>query len=97
MLKFNKLDRVRELAELRIDEHFATKINAILGPMAMLHARKRMLAQSGIIEDDGITEKATAQDAAIMILDGERRALKKRVRACQYSDDIQKIVLEALA
>ena len=94
MLKFNKTDRVRSVAETRIDEFFAARVNVILGPMAALHARKRLLVSSGIIEDDGVMEKATAQDVELLSIDAERRALKTKVRAATSSNEIQGILNE---
>lgn len=89
MLKFSKIDRIRPLAENKVDEFFAGRINAILGPMAALHSRKRLLALSGLIEDgEAVLAKATEQDAAILALDRERRALKVLIRAATNSDEI---------
>jgi hypothetical protein len=94
VLKFSKADAIRTLIERKIDEFFAIKIDAVLGPMAALHARKRVMVQAGLIDDDGISERAAEQDIVLLAIDKERRALKAQIRAASTSDEI-KIIAEA--
>ncbi|MGX7874456.1 hypothetical protein ACVDG5_018340 [Mesorhizobium sp. ORM6] len=87
------------MAETKIDDHFATKINAILGPMAALHARKRVLAAADLIDDKAdqaaILDRSAEQDAVLLAIDEERRALKAKIRAAANSHEIKAIVAEA--
>ncbi|OQM75604.1 hypothetical protein BFN67_17685 [Pseudaminobacter manganicus] len=85
-------------AERKVDEHFSKQINALIGPFGVLHAVKRLQAEFGGALVDGdredILARAAEQDAAIAILDKQRRGIKARLRAAKTSIEINAILGE---
>lgn len=99
--KLNRADAIRPQAELTIDRYFGSLIDTELGPMAKLHALKRMQAiytpgETALIETnadrDAILRNAAEQDDRIKELDSKRRAMKAAVRAATTSAEIAAIL-----
>lgn len=91
ILRLNRADVFRPVAERAIDEHFSLRINEVLGPMASVHLLKRM---GRLVDGDeeAIAARAADQDAIIMGLDAQRRGLKDAVRAAATEEEIRGIL-----
>lgn len=98
MSTLNRLDSIRAIAERKVDEFYADRINAILGPIAPLHARKRALATADLIDDKvdqlAVLTNAAEQDKVVMAIDASRREAKARVRLGATSANVMAIVAD---
>jgi hypothetical protein len=93
-LKLSRADALRDGALAEVDRHYARKINAVLGPLAVIH----MLKRNGALVDgdaDAIAGRAAEQDAELAALDKERRSTKDKIRTAATAADIR-AVLSAL-
>jgi hypothetical protein len=90
-LKLSRAATLRPAAEVEIDAHYASKINEVLGPLAVVHLLKRLGA---LVDGDAneIAMRAEEQDDALAALDKERRELKARVRAANTAVEINEIL-----
>ena len=101
-LKLNRAALLLPRVETMIDWYFGEKINAAIGPLGALHARKRALAKDaadnpliGSADDRAaILARAAEQDAAIAKLDSERRAMKAKARAATSAAELQAILAD---
>ena len=92
-LKLSRAGTLRPQAEAQVDLHFASQINAILGPLAAVH----MLKRQGFLVDgdaDAVAARAAEQDTALALLDRRRRDMKARVRAAGTAAEIKAILAE---
>jgi hypothetical protein len=100
MLKLKRSEIARPGAEQEIDDFFASKFHEIMGPMAALHALKRMQAEAGadgaLIDGDrhAILDRAADQDAKVAALDRRRRDWKARIRAAATEREIEDLMKE---
>ncbi|MHA7835572.1 MAG: hypothetical protein ACX94A_13955, partial [Algiphilus sp.] len=93
MLKLSRVGHTRDKALAAIDDHYAARIDAILGPMASLHLLKRIVPSGPLVEDkDAILQRAAEQDAELARIDKERRDLKAKVRDAVSSEDIRALI-----
>ncbi|MGN6773510.1 MAG: hypothetical protein ACTHJQ_27230 [Rhizobiaceae bacterium] len=90
-LKLNRADAARSAALAEVDRHYARKINAVLGPLAVIHMLKR---NGALVDNDAeaIAARAAEQDEELAALDKERRAVKDRIRACTTAANIKTIL-----
>lgn len=100
MLKLSRADAIRGKAEREVDALYARKLQEALGPLAALHALKRLSAAGdGALADDdadrsAILRRAAEQDERLGALDRERRDMKRLIRAATTTAEIKAIVAD---
>ncbi|EKF17054.1 hypothetical protein [Nitratireductor pacificus] len=90
MLRLSRVEHARKRALDLIDQHFAARIDTVLGPLAALHLLKRIVPDGHLVPDrDAVVRRAAEQDAELAAIDHARRVLKADVRAAATSDEIR--------
>lgn len=93
MLKLSRAGQTRDNALDLIDQHYAARIDTVLGPMAALHMLKRIVPAGELVADrEAILQRAAEQDAELAAIDRERRDLKAAVRAAASSNEIKALI-----
>ncbi len=99
MTSINRLDAVRTQAETIIDQHFALRMEKVIGPLGLLHMIKRQQAQTGggilvAADRDAVMQRAAEQDELLLAIETERLRLKSDLRSAVTVADVKLLLLQ---